>query len=331
MRKIVILGLVCCAGLMSSCEKKQPMQGPKSKDKPAELIAIDMLDAELSKWTVAPGSWEFKDGVLTRTGKGDLWTKKQYGNFIVELEYKVPVTSNSGILFRCTNPEEWVTSALESQIHVSGDGTVHGQCAAIYDCASPDFVEIACLQVTTPDGKTQDVPLADAITHKLSDGSSLTITKMYKNYQIGKKDGKEVPYEGSQSKSNPAAVVTFVSGDGKEQSLTLVGDKPVKSETGYTLTYRLEKAIADLDTRKPTEDWNSMKMTAVDNLIEVMLNGRKVLTMDLDKWTQAGFNPDGTRNKYPNPVKDHSRTGFIGLQDHGTPVWFRNVRITELP
>lgn len=327
MRTITLIGLVCCVTLGFSCSKKQSPQAQA----PATPVAVDMLDEGLTRWTVAPGSWEFKDGVLARSGKGDLWTKKPYGNFIVDLEYKVPANSNSGILFRCANPEEWVTSALEVQIHVSGDGTVHGQCGAIYDCASPDFVEISRLQVTSPDGTVWDVPLADQLTHKLPDGGSITITKMYKNYQIAKRDGKEIPYEGSQSKSNPAAVVSFVTRDGTEEKPTLVGDKPVKTAKGYTLNYRLEKPIADKDTRKPTEDWNAMKLTANNNLIEVELNGRKVLTMDLDQWTTAGFNPDGTKNKYANPVKDHPRTGLIGLQDHGTPVWFRNVKIAELP
>ncbi|NLH17548.1 MAG: DUF1080 domain-containing protein [Phycisphaerae bacterium] len=327
MRTIVTIGLVCCAVFGLSCAKKPSSSSPNA----SAPQFVNMLDEQLSQWTVAPGSWEFKDGVLARTGKGNLWTKKPYGNFIIELEYKVPSDSNSGIMFRCSDPEDWVYSALESQIHVTTDGTVHGQCAAIYDCASPDFVEIARLQVTMPDGKTQDLPLADAITQKMADGSTLTITKRYNNYQIAKKDGKEVPYEGSQSKSNPAVVVSFVAPDGKEEKATLIGDKPVKTEKGYTLNYRLEKTIADKEVRKPAEEWSRMKLTANNNLIEVELNGRKVLTMDLDQWTTAGFNPDGTPNKYANPVKDHPRSGLIGLQDHGTPVWFRNVKIAELP
>lgn len=327
MRTIVTIGVVCCSILGLSCAKKQSASSPTASDPQF----IDMLDEQLSQWTVAPGSWEYKDGVLARTGKGNLWTKKPYGNFIIDLEYKVPSDSNSGIMFRCSDPEDWVYSALEAQIHVSGDLTIHGQCAGIYDCASPDFVEIARLQVISPDGATWDVPLTDGKQHKLPDGSTLTITKMYKNYQIAMREGKPIPYEGSQSKSNPAAVVSFVMPDGAEEIQTLVGDKPVKTEKGYTLNYRLEKAITDKDTRKSAEEWSRMKLTANNNLIEVELNGSKVLTMDLDQWTTAGFNPDGTRNKYPNPVKDHPRAGLIGLQDHGTPVWFRNVIIAELP
>ena len=35
-------------------------------------------------------------------------------------------------------------------------------------------------------------------------------------------------------------------------------------------------------------------------------------------------------NKYPTALKDMPRKGYIGLQDHGLPVWFRNVKLTPL-
>ena len=44
-------------------------------------------------------------------------------------------------------------------------------------------------------------------------------------------------------------------------------------------------------------------------------------------WDEAGKNPDGTRNKFKKPLLDFPKIGHIGLQDHGQPVWFRNVRI----
>jgi hypothetical protein len=52
--------------------------------------------------------------------------------------------------------------------------------------------------------------------------------------------------------------------------------------------------------------------------------------MDLNKWTEPGKNPDGTDNKFRYAYKDMPRVGFIGLQYHGNPVWFRNVKIKSL-
>jgi hypothetical protein len=83
------------------------------------------------------------------------------------------------------------------------------------------------------------------------------------------------------------------------------------------------------NTVRPPGEWNQTRITCNDNWIIVELNGRKILEMDLDRWTETGKNPDGTTNKYTQPLKDFAREGYIGLQDHGRPVWYRNVRATS--
>jgi len=65
-------------------------------------------------------------------------------------------------------------------------------------------------------------------------------------------------------------------------------------------------------------------------LICVVLNHQPVVTINLDDWTEANKNPDGTPNKFNVAYKDLPRNGFIGLQDHGGKVWYRNIRIKEL-
>ncbi len=40
-------------------------------------------------------------------------------------------------------------------------------------------------------------------------------------------------------------------------------------------------------------------------------------------------NPDGSPNKF-DVAYELPRSGFIGLQDHGTKVWYRNLKIKEL-
>ncbi len=101
--------------------------------------------------------------------------------------------------------------------------------------------------------------------------------------------------------------------------------KPGKHDVG---------AIYDLvpPTKKNAkkDDWNKLEITARGNMLTVDLNGEQIAEMDLDRWTEAGKNPDGTKNKYRTALKDFKREGHVGLQDHGAVVMFRNIRIKEL-
>ena len=82
---------------------------------------------------------------------------------------------------------------------------------------------------------------------------------------------------------------------------------------------------------RPPGQWNRCRITCQKNLIQVVLNGEQIIDMDVDRWTEAGRNPDGTSNKFKDAaIRDFARKGHIGLQDHGRPVWYRNIRIKRL-
>ena len=81
--------------------------------------------------------------------------------------------------------------------------------------------------------------------------------------------------------------------------------------------------------KKPGQ-WNHYTITCIANKIYVVLNGMQVVDMDIDLWTEPFRNPDGTENPFETPCKDMPRVGHIGLQDHNTPLWFRNIRIKLL-
>ncbi len=81
---------------------------------------------------------------------------------------------------------------------------------------------------------------------------------------------------------------------------------------------------------KKAGEWNRCIVIAKANMIHVILNGTLVTTMDLDKWTEAHKNPDGTENKFKNAYKDMPRKGHFGLQYHGHPIWFRNIKVKKL-
>ena len=78
---------------------------------------------------------------------------------------------------------------------------------------------------------------------------------------------------------------------------------------------------------KPPGEWNHALITCQGSQITIEMNGRQIIDMNLDEWTEPHQNPDGTPNKFDTAYKDMPRVGHIGLQDHGDPVWYRNIRI----
>jgi alpha-3'-ketoglucosidase len=81
---------------------------------------------------------------------------------------------------------------------------------------------------------------------------------------------------------------------------------------------------------KPVGEWNHMEITCDRNLISVKLNGENVTRMDLDQFTEPNKRPDGTPHKFDVAYKEHPRRGYIGIQDHGSPCWFKNIKIRPL-
>ena len=84
------------------------------------------------------------------------------------------------------------------------------------------------------------------------------------------------------------------------------------------------------EASKPAGEWNHIEITADRSLIKVVLNGRQIVEADLDRWTEPGKNPDGSKNKFTKALKDFPRAGYIGLQDHNSPVWFKNIKLRRL-
>ena len=103
--------------------------------------------------------------------------------------------------------------------------------------------------------------------------------------------------------------------------------------------YGMVGALYDLkppskNVAKPAGEWNRYTITCNDSRIYLVFNGEQVINVDLDDWTEAHKNPDGTRNKFSTALKDYARSGPIGFQGihgrEGQPVWFRNIKIKSL-
>ena len=190
---------------------------------------------DLTGWLTGPdNAWMVKDGELTVKRNMDgkehnydyLWTKEQYGDFILDLEFKVIEGTNSGIFFRTSDLKDPVYTGIEVQVcnsygrnRISKKGTA----GAIYDCLEP-----------------------------------------------------------TKNAINKAG------------------------------------------------EWNRCILICKGSSIKVVLNNEPIIDMNLDLWRTPHKNPDDTDNKFGRALKDFARVGYIGFQDHGRPVWYRNVRIKRL-
>lgn len=95
---------------------------------------------DLAGWKAKPGGWVVEDGgvLARRKGGGYIWTKKSYGDFVLELEVKMSKRCNSGIFFR-TNPKNSVQGGFEIQVFDSAGKKKVGKHdnGALYDAAAP--------------------------------------------------------------------------------------------------------------------------------------------------------------------------------------------------
>ncbi|HUT34461.1 MAG TPA: DUF1080 domain-containing protein [Planctomycetota bacterium] len=216
---VLVCGLCLAASLALAGEEAKAEEG----------VTVLFDGKGLDAWTQkAQGGWTVDDeGCLAwQKGCGYIWTKEQFGNFVLDLDFKVSPGCNSGIFIRTAKTGDPVQTGIEIQVLDSHTREKPGKndCCSVYDCLAPS-----------------------------------------KNAE-----------------------------------------------------------------KKPGE-WNHVAITCNDNKIEIVLNGEKVIDMDLDQWTEARKNPDGSGNKFKTAYKDMPRKGHIGFQDHGKAVWYRNIKIKELP
>ena len=100
---------------------------------------------------------------------------------------------------------------------------------------------------------------------------------------------------------------------------------------GFHTTGAIYDLVAtEVNAMKPVGEWNHLQITCDRSVIEVEVNGKRVSRADLSEWKESNKRPDGTDHKFDVAYKDHPVKGYIGLQDHGSDCWYKNIKLRLL-
>lgn len=230
MKNITLLLAVCLSVTISSIVLAA--DATQTKPHPDSSKWQDLFTSSLDNAIFPKGTWTFNDGILTASKDQAIWTKKQFENCVIDVEFKTADGTNSGVIVYTNDLNNWIPNSVEIQI-------------------ADDFSE--------------------------------HIQKTPKTWHCA----------------------------------AIFGHLPASTSV----------------VKKPGQ-WNRMTITCRGKNISVVLNGQLVTEMDMDKWTSAKKNPDGSPIPpwLSTPFNKLPTKGHIGLQGkHGNkPIYFRNLKIKSL-
>ncbi|MBA4745392.1 MAG: DUF1080 domain-containing protein [Muricauda sp.] len=92
--------------------------------------------------------------------------------------------------------------------------------------------------------------------------------------------------------------------------------------------YAMHTADESQKQLNPVGEWNSSKIVFTPEKVEHWLNGKKLL--EFVPWSDD-WKAKKNSGKWDNaPDYGKYKTGYIALQDHASPIWFRNIKIKKL-
>ena len=226
--KILLTSLITFLVVSPIFAQVPPIRHPDtSGDAWKTLFAQDLSNATFSQ-----GVWTWEDSELTASKDEVIWTRQDYDNFILDLEFKNADSTNSGVFVHGSDIENFIPNSVEVQI-------------------------------------------ADDYADKWANSP--------KTWQCGAIFGHLAPTKSA--------------------------------------------------VKKPGE-WNRYTITCQDSMIYVLLNGEIVNIMNMEQWTSAKTNPDGSEipEWLSTPFAELPTRGKIGLQGKhaGAPIWFRNLKVKVL-
>ena len=108
--------LIVSALAWPACRKQAPPEPPVAAAVEPAPAWTDLFAADLSNAEFPAGVWTFADGVLTASEDQVIWTKNEYENFTLDLEFKTEPGTNSGVIVYATDVANWIPNSVEIQI-----------------------------------------------------------------------------------------------------------------------------------------------------------------------------------------------------------------------
>ena len=92
--------------------------------------------------------------------------------------------------------------------------------------------------------------------------------------------------------------------------------------------YAMHEADLSKKQLNPAGEWNSSKILYTEKKVQHWLNGE--LLLEFEPYSKEWYlkRDSGKWDDYPDYGK--FKKGYIALQDHDSPIWFRNIKIRKL-
>jgi hypothetical protein len=163
-----------------------------------------------------------------------------------------------------------------------------------------------------------------------ADGDILYAPKKFKNFELsidwkaGDKANSGIFYYVQEVPGKP---IYFAAPEVQVLDNENATDNKIDSHLAGSL---YDMIACDPKTVNPAGSWNTVVIKVKDGHVTHTMNGVEVLSYTLwtPEWDELIQN--SKFKSFPGFTKGIAKEGYIGLQDHGYTVWFRNIKIREL-